>query len=260
MPDPSSPDPIKNELRALLAAIRERARAEEQLEADFGDDGGGPSATLREPAVDCRTVRRGPKQGPGGVRGGAERSAEPVPARRRRHPRRLRRRPRRNRAAVRNRVGGRRARKGRRELDGFVGSRRRLSREPAVSVRDLPQAPDTTTKDRLRDQRKGDGRNGRGRQRAAAGPPARHPDRSSWIPFQIRTTWWNAKNASARRIARSAKARLLSSSRSCRVSSAVGGRRFCFSSAGSCWRRRWCFSSIPLGSRSPPCRTATHGS
>lgn len=54
MPDSSSPDPLKNELRDLLAAIGERARAEEQLEADFTDDGEGQrslSATLRSTAA-----------------------------------------------------------------------------------------------------------------------------------------------------------------------------------------------------------------
>jgi flagellar biosynthesis GTPase FlhF/energy-coupling factor transporter ATP-binding protein EcfA2 len=54
MADPLRPDPIKSELRALLAAIRERARAEQQLEADFGGDGGSSSAltaTLRSTAA-----------------------------------------------------------------------------------------------------------------------------------------------------------------------------------------------------------------
>jgi DNA segregation ATPase FtsK/SpoIIIE, S-DNA-T family len=39
MPDASPADPLKNELRALLSAISERAKAEEKIEADFADDG-----------------------------------------------------------------------------------------------------------------------------------------------------------------------------------------------------------------------------
>jgi DNA segregation ATPase FtsK/SpoIIIE, S-DNA-T family len=43
MPD-SQPDSLKSEILALLSAIRERARAEEKLEADFADDGSAQRA------------------------------------------------------------------------------------------------------------------------------------------------------------------------------------------------------------------------
>lgn len=43
MPD-SQPDSLKSDILALLSAIRERARAEEKLEADFADDGSAARA------------------------------------------------------------------------------------------------------------------------------------------------------------------------------------------------------------------------
>jgi DNA segregation ATPase FtsK/SpoIIIE, S-DNA-T family len=43
MPD-SQPDSLKSEIVALMSAIRERARAEEKLEVDFADDGSGQRA------------------------------------------------------------------------------------------------------------------------------------------------------------------------------------------------------------------------
>ena len=50
MPDDSSLNPLKTEVHDLLAAIEERARAEERLEAEFADTGEGQralTATLR---------------------------------------------------------------------------------------------------------------------------------------------------------------------------------------------------------------------
>jgi DNA segregation ATPase FtsK/SpoIIIE, S-DNA-T family len=59
MPD-SQPDSLKSDLLALMSAIRERARAEEKLEADFTDDGSGQralQATLKSAATQFESDR-----------------------------------------------------------------------------------------------------------------------------------------------------------------------------------------------------------
>jgi hypothetical protein len=59
MPD-SQPDSLKSEIVALMSAIRERARAEEKLEADFADDGSGQRAlqsTLKSTTTRFETDR-----------------------------------------------------------------------------------------------------------------------------------------------------------------------------------------------------------
>ena len=73
------------------AAISERAKAEEKVASDFADDGSSQRNLAAELKSTTSRFEAEQNPGPGRVRGGQERSAQPIPARRRRHPCRLRR-------------------------------------------------------------------------------------------------------------------------------------------------------------------------